>query len=252
MRPELQRYLALGPLLLSTLVGATAVSSAERTCQSFYEIEIEKVDGARKPEPRVRFGFFETTGTCGSTLPDRCRSRAIQTANKCMQAHWDHRHDRNEVPRECKGSGVIGYTTWDLKDEIELTACCSPGSEGLGGDEIELDVFKFTHCRSGNIGQVREKLVDDYKAICDSHRMQRLCFVKRNSGLQRLNYEPLTDRGGSDFNQLSPRTAAECKSACAETRSCKAWTHVTATRTCFLKNAVPSAVFNPCCTSGVQ
>ncbi len=72
-------------------------------------------------------------------------------------------------------------------------------------------------------------------------------------------YEPGIDRPGSDYLNfdLAPGTSAcECLSRCLSDPRCKAYTYVeagyqsTTNPRCWLKNAVPNASPNPCCTSG--
>lgn len=71
-------------------------------------------------------------------------------------------------------------------------------------------------------------------------------------------FSPNTDRFGSDFRNIAvngdPRT---CMSLCVRERECRAWTFVKAglqgpSARCFLKNQVPRAVANTCCTSGIK
>jgi hypothetical protein len=72
-----------------------------------------------------------------------------------------------------------------------------------------------------------------------------------------IEYE--TDRPGSDYKSFEVPSAdyVQCHVACRDDETCKAWTYVksgpnTPTPLCFLKNAVPDAVKNDCCTSGVK
>ena len=66
-----------------------------------------------------------------------------------------------------------------------------------------------------------------------------------------------TDRPGSDFRNIALRGDSEaCGVLCRKTRPCRAWTFVKPgfhgpSARCFLKNVVPAAVPNSCCTSGV-
>ncbi|MBT1512485.1 hypothetical protein KIP88_18440 [Bradyrhizobium sp. SRL28] len=66
-----------------------------------------------------------------------------------------------------------------------------------------------------------------------------------------------TDRPGNDFRNVALRgNSGDCLELCRRTRGCRAWTFVkpgvqgTSAR-CWLKNVVPAAVANACCTSGV-
>ncbi|HEY5606789.1 MAG TPA: PAN domain-containing protein, partial [Alphaproteobacteria bacterium] len=67
------------------------------------------------------------------------------------------------------------------------------------------------------------------------------------------------DRPGSDFNNIALAVAdpALCQNACNGVAQCKAWTYVKPgvqgpNARCYLKNAVPAAVVNNCCVSGVK
>jgi hypothetical protein len=73
-------------------------------------------------------------------------------------------------------------------------------------------------------------------------------------------FEPNVDRTGGDYANVtlppgSPPQA--CQSLCDADGTCKAWTFVNAgvqapNPRCWLKNTVPAAHANNCCTSGVK
>jgi hypothetical protein len=71
------------------------------------------------------------------------------------------------------------------------------------------------------------------------------------------NFSSNTDRPGNDFRKLSLRgNAQDCLKLCNRERECRAWTFVKpgiqgASARCWLKNVIPAAVANSCCTSGV-
>ncbi len=67
------------------------------------------------------------------------------------------------------------------------------------------------------------------------------------------------DRPGSDFNNIAIATPdpTVCYNACNAVGQCQAWTYVKPgvqgpSARCYLKNAVPAAVVNNCCVSGVK
>lgn len=71
--------------------------------------------------------------------------------------------------------------------------------------------------------------------------------------------EPYTDRPGYDIEdaQRAAGSAEACRDACYTDIRCRAWTHVRPgilgpEPRCFLKNAIPPAQANSCCTSGVK
>jgi hypothetical protein len=80
------------------------------------------------------------------------------------------------------------------------------------------------------------------------------------SGVPVRSFEADVDRPGQDYNDfdLTSSNANLCKTACEKDGSkCKAWTFVKAgvqgpQPRCWLKNAIPSASTNICCTSGVR
>ncbi len=70
------------------------------------------------------------------------------------------------------------------------------------------------------------------------------------------------DRPGGDYRSFDINGDAEaCRETCNRERQCRAWSYVKAPMTwhgsqrpsarCWLKNVVPPARANPCCTSGV-
>jgi uncharacterized membrane protein len=78
------------------------------------------------------------------------------------------------------------------------------------------------------------------------------------SGVPVRAFEPDIDRPGGDYNNfdLAADNPNLCKEACQNDRSqCKAWTFVKAgfqgpKPRCWLKNTIPPAFINNCCTSG--
>jgi hypothetical protein len=80
------------------------------------------------------------------------------------------------------------------------------------------------------------------------------------SGVPVRSLEADVDRPGRDYTNfdLMPGDANACKAACEKDGSkCKAWTFVKAgvqgpKPRCWLKNAIPPAATNNCCTSGVR
>jgi hypothetical protein len=65
------------------------------------------------------------------------------------------------------------------------------------------------------------------------------------------------NRFGGDFESRNLTSAPQCQAACAFAAQCKAWTWVKPgvqgpDAKCWLKNTVPVASKNDCCTSGVK
>ena len=67
-----------------------------------------------------------------------------------------------------------------------------------------------------------------------------------------------TDRPGSDYNNFEiGGTPDQCRTPCLKDARCQAWTFVKPgiqgrRAHCWLKDRVPEAVPNPCCTSGTR
>jgi hypothetical protein len=61
------------------------------------------------------------------------------------------------------------------------------------------------------------------------------------------------DLPGGDYRNFDITGGADaCRTACLrDDKTCRAWTYVKATRHCWLKNSVPAARSNDCCTSGI-
>ena len=75
---------------------------------------------------------------------------------------------------------------------------------------------------------------------------------------QPSTFEPRVDRPGSDYRNFTPRNPdpGDCREACLAEQQCRAWTFVRPdiqgpNAVCWLKDSVPEAQGNDCCTSGV-
>lgn len=72
------------------------------------------------------------------------------------------------------------------------------------------------------------------------------------------SFEPGTNRAGSDYKSVPVKAevgALACMNQCRSDTACKAWTYVNpgfqdAYPHCYLKNAIPPATKDTCCTSG--
>jgi len=68
---------------------------------------------------------------------------------------------------------------------------------------------------------------------------------------------PNTDRPGGDYSNFEIGVPPACRDACMKDGRCVAWTYVKPgiqgrRARCWLKDRVPAAVANPCCTSGTR
>lgn len=74
-------------ILFSLTVFMTAPASAvERRCDATYEWQT--TGGTIGP---IRFGEFTARGECGTTVPNRCRIRAREAAQRCIGTQWERR-----------------------------------------------------------------------------------------------------------------------------------------------------------------
>ena len=70
------------------------------------------------------------------------------------------------------------------------------------------------------------------------------------------NFSPNIDRPGNDMRNVPINNAQACLNLCNRDRNCRAWTFVRpgiqgSSARCWLKDVIPPAVANRCCTSGV-
>jgi hypothetical protein len=98
--------------------------------------------------------------------------------------------------------------------------------------------------------------------MCLRSLMIASAFVVAFSGISGAaaapeNFSRNMDRPGSDFRNIALRgNAQDCLKLCNRERECRAWTFVKpgiqgSSARCWLKNVIPAAVANACCTSGV-
>lgn len=103
---------------------------------------------------------------------------------------------------------------------------------------------------------------DVYWACNGSDSTEETCrdtkAAERPSPQLPAGMEDNSDRPGSDFGSftVSPGSPAACQNACRKDSRCKAWTYVRPriqgpSAVCYLKSAMPPAMPNKCCISGV-
>jgi hypothetical protein len=168
-------------LLLSTLITPSAQADITRHCRGLYQLRVVSPTIAwytSFPIPP-----FTAEGTCSAADPNRCRERARDRANRCMQANWDQRLGRFR-PNECGPShGITGYNFTDLKRMIEAVGCCHLQSP-IRNTSANLAVYRHSHgergCGTGrvllHVQSHTVRLTDDdhYHVDCRSIR-QQLC-----------------------------------------------------------------------------
>jgi hypothetical protein len=72
-----------------------------------------------------------------------------------------------------------------------------------------------------------------------------------------FSFEQNINRPGGDYDNAPSRGAADCSFTCQQANNCRAWSYVRAgvqgtSGRCWLKNSVPQARRDTCCTSGVR
>lgn len=95
---------------LAIVLGATMLTDAAlaitRSCDAIYRWET--TGGSVKGS----FGKFSASGSCGSTVPNRCRKRAREAAVRCMGTQWETRWQR-KVPELCLNASHVN--NYDLR-----------------------------------------------------------------------------------------------------------------------------------------
>ncbi len=103
------------------------------------------------------------------------------------------------------------------------------------------------------------KTLEDVEVNATRPKELSLAFTMPESQEDANGMEQNTDRPTGDYQQLTPERddAALCQLACSADARCKAWTYVKPNTVqgpepnCYLKDIVPPAAPNNCCTSGV-
>lgn len=185
--PRLAAAAGLGcALVASTLPALPAHADITRHCRGQYYLRVTQA--AAPAQGSTAFVFpvpdFTAAGTCGSTVPDRCRIRARDRAHRCMDAHWDARWAQpRHRPNECTSShGVSGYSIIDLKRAIEMAACCTLGSS-IRNTSANLQLWRRTYgdtgCGDGKVtvGETgghdwHQAVISDYVVNCPQLRQQ--------------------------------------------------------------------------------
>jgi hypothetical protein len=128
--PRPKTFAAGGALLLSILIAPSA-EAITRHCRGAYIVQVVAAPGSPGNGWHTLFPVpnFSAAGECGSTQPNRCRERARDRVNRCMQEHWDDRWSfRRPVTCTPLVAGVTGYDIVDLKRAIEVAGCCASTS----------------------------------------------------------------------------------------------------------------------------
>lgn len=95
------RYKTMKRYQLSLLIGFLLVADVslagniQRSCRAYYELERTSATYPKPVPPPLgperltfQFGDFGSHGSCGKSVPNRCRERARNAAHQCMRSHW--------------------------------------------------------------------------------------------------------------------------------------------------------------------
>ena len=76
--------------LLVPILIAPPAEAITRHCRGAYIVQVVGAPGSPGNGWQKLFPVpnFSAAGDCGSTVPNRCRERARDRANRCMQEHW--------------------------------------------------------------------------------------------------------------------------------------------------------------------
>jgi hypothetical protein len=108
-------------VLLSIALAITCTVSADtivRHCDAALEME-QGLPGAGG-DRRVTIERFSAGGSCGRSVPNRCRERAHDKAHRCMKAHF---RKKSAQPPECRDKAIQGYGLNDLTQKVGIQAC---------------------------------------------------------------------------------------------------------------------------------
>jgi hypothetical protein len=116
---------AAGLALVLAITAAPEAEAITRHCRGAYFLQVvapgSPVNGWYRMLPVPN---FSAAGSCGSTQPNKCRERARDRVNRCMEKHWDDRWLFTRPVLCTAAAGVSGYNFDDLKRGIEISVCC--------------------------------------------------------------------------------------------------------------------------------
>ena len=121
-------------ILLAASIAIAAQPAAAKTtrhCRAHWEIRFLNVNGnVIQHGPHQEFGAFDAEGSCGNTVPNRCRERARVKARACMAATWQRPNPPECNDRALRGrSGEFRRAVGDLGGAILWNACCTRGGD---------------------------------------------------------------------------------------------------------------------------
>ena len=134
--------------------------AATRRCDAAFEWYYAGSSPSGRSRP-IRFGQFTASGTCGKSVPNRCRKRAKEAARKCMLSHAER---GSRKPESCLyGHSVEGYAFDNLSDDLRREVC-----RGTALTRLRVDVWAVTwgdkHCDS------RTPVLNSIQVYCPENR----------------------------------------------------------------------------------
>ena len=137
-----------------------ASAKITRSCSGYYVVaELVKAGVPANGQVLATFGKFTGKGSCGNTVPNRCRERARESLVRCYRDHWGQRWDRKR-PASC-GQGVQGYGMADLKLAVEKSVCCS--AYGKKNPDLVVGIYGITAGDKGCYGSYKRSIWKQHK-----------------------------------------------------------------------------------------
>lgn len=123
--------LSLAALSITTL--PAQAGNIHRSCKAWFRVYMSTVSNSANNEtllhitdywsllgpPHVTYEF-SATGSCGATVPNRCRRRASEAAIKCMRAQVK---TPSTVPAACRTNAIHNYHVTQFPKLVQFTAC---------------------------------------------------------------------------------------------------------------------------------
>ena len=196
------RLQAIALAILALFFSTLSADALTRRCEGLYRWETTggSIGGS--------FTFFTSLGTCGDAVPNRCRIRARQAAERCIRTHWETRWDRR-TPEAClNAAGISNYDT---------SLSCYVRTDGVGREGCLFDRPGAAPIQNPSPVIVRS---GDLKGLLEA----QVCCAYRNGEHQfpnpgdvrvRLSYET---KGQTDHCQASGVLSNDYGIDCAKVR----------------------------------
>jgi len=255
-------------LALLLLPGQSHAKKVTRGCNGTYIAAYEDINGIKPAAQSVLFGGeFSAAGSCGASVPNRCRERARDALARCMQTHWARRWDfsaagpnEGQIPPECTHVAQVSrYTVSNIKLELETAACCAQNSGSWR--RVSVGVYGATWGDQSCGVHKRPMILPDIDTLTRSTALEKgyaiNCKAFRKKYGCPASFENGIDRPGANYRDFELGSAYPqlCHSACVMDPKCRSWTFVKPgvqghRAHCWLKSGTPKTVKLPCCISG--